>query len=382
VSTPPLPRSQFAVTEKYAYLNHAAVGVLPRLSCEALQAFIAEHGRAGVLGVAPYEKRMPEFRAAIGAFIGASGSEIAILRNTGDGANALAGGVRWNDGDEIILPDNEFPANVLPWLAMRDRGVNVRLIPAKQERMTPDVLRRHISKRTRVVTVSWVGYDDGYRYDLAGLGEVAHAAGALLCVDAIQGLGAFPLDVRACGVDALYCGGAKWMLAVQGVSFLYLRAELLNELRIVAPGWRTPSDIWNFEDYEQPPIANASRFEGGTPNFIGALSFERAIALFQQNDPDAIARHILVLTDQLCEGLQRAGAEIASPRGPETSSGVVTFTLPGCDSVMLGRAMQRENVITTWRSNGIRVAPHGYNDAEDINRLLDALKRSIVKGTP
>ena len=371
VSATPLPRSEFAVTERYAYLNHAAVGVIPRSSNDALATFVQAQAQGGVMGVFPYEARMPEYRAKIGAFIGAKPSEIAVLRNTGDGANAIAGGIDWQSGEELILCDNEFPSNSIPWLALRDRGVNVRLLDSREGPLTPDRLRREITKRTRVVTVSWVGFAEGYRHDLAGLAEVAHEFGAILCVDAIQGLGAFPLDVEAANIDALYAGGAKWMLALQGVSFLYIRQTLLDRLRVSAPGWRSLEDMWDFLNYDQPFAPDANRFEGGTPNFIGALSLARSIELFESASRSATAAHILALTDRLVEGLQRIGGEVLSQRGDGISSGIVTFRMPGCESVALGKAIQREGVITTWRPSGIRVSPHGYNSFQEIDRLLE-----------
>jgi cysteine desulfurase/selenocysteine lyase len=272
---PPLSRELFAVTDNFTYFNHAAVGVLPKPTRAALHDFVDAHATGGVMGVAGYEAQVPHYRECIGRFMGARGDEIALLRNTGDGATAIACGFPWEPGDELILPDNEFPSNAQPWLALRSRGVNVRFIESARERMTPDVLRRMLTPRTKVVTVSWVGFADGYRHDLAALAEVAHANGSLFCVDAIQGLGVFPLDVRAFGIDALYGAGAKWMMALQGVGFLYVRAELLERLALAAPGWRSVADMWDFLNYDQPLVGDASRFEANTPNFIGALSLAR-----------------------------------------------------------------------------------------------------------
>lgn len=372
----PLDRSEFAVTERLTYLNHAAVGVLPKRTREAIDAFVRAHAEGGVMGVYTYEAAMPQYRERIGRFIGGTGDEIAVLRNTTDGANIIALGLDWRDGDEVLLTDNEFPANAIPWIALRRRGVNVRLISSERERMTPDVLRREMSDRTRVVAVSWVSFDDGYRHDLAALAEVTHQRNALFCVDAIQGLGAFPLDVRAMDIDVLYASGAKWLLALQGVSFTYVRRELLDTLLPGAPGWRSMSDIWDFLNYDQPYADDAWRFEGGTPNFVGALSLERSIEALEEAGTEAIGAHVLELTDRLCDGLQALGGKVLTMRGPAISSGIVTFTMPGRDSVALGQALQREGVITTWRASGIRVAPHGYNTADDIDRLL-ALVREI-----
>ncbi len=325
------------------------------------------------MGAWPYEARLPEYRAAVAAFINAKPAEIALLRNTGDGANVLAHGIDWQEGDEIVTADNEFPANVYPWLQCRRYGVNVRFVRTERERMTPDVLARTMTSRTRLVSVSWVSFADGYRHDLTALAQVAHRGGALLCVDVIQGLGALPIDVQAMGVDAAYGGGAKWLMALQGVSFLYVREPLLDRLRLAWPGWRSAADMWDFLDYDQPATAAASRFEGGTPNIIGALSLAESIAELKRPNVEA---HVLALTDQLAEGLHSIGARILSRRGAGVSSAILLFTLPGCDSIAVGRALQEEQIVTTYRSNGVRVAPHGYNTPEEIGRLLEVTARA------
>ena len=371
--TTPLPRELFAVTQSYKYFNHAAVGVLPKPTETALHGFVEAHAKAGVLGTWPYERDMPAYRARIATFIGAQAGEIAVLRNTGDGANAIAAGFPWKDGDELVLPDDEFPANVQPWLPVRNRGVNIRFVETRRGRLTPDVLRAHMTARTRVVTVSWVSFHDGYRHDLAGLAEVAHEHGALFCVDAIQGLGAFPLDVRGCGIDALYAGGAKWLLALQGVSFLYLRADLLDRIAIASPGWRSTADMWDFLEYGQPFVEDVTRFEGGTPNFIGALSLAESIAVIEAAGTSRIAAHVVELTGRLVDGLRRGGAKVATIRSQGESSGIVTFALPGADPVALGKHLQKKSFVTTYRPQGIRVAPHGYNTLDEIDALLEAI---------
>jgi len=362
----------FRVTQNYAYFNHAAVGVPAQPTVEALHRFVDEHAAAGVLGTVSYESNMPAYRAAIGRFIRATGDEIAVLRNTSEGAQVLASSMDWSPGDEIVLSDNEFPANAHPWLGLRKRGVVIRYVQTQRERLTPDVLRRLMSSRTKVVAVSWVGFEDGYMHDLASLAEVTHERDALFCVDAIQGLGAFPLDVRAQGIDALYCGGAKWMMALQGVAFLYVASELIERLAPLNPGWRSVADIWDFLNYDQPLASNATRYEGGTPNFIGALSLERAISVFERYGVAAISRHVLVLTGRLVDRLDEIGASVTSLRQPGTRSGIVTFTLPGADPVELGKALQADGFVTTYRASGIRVSPHGYNTTEEIDAFVDA----------
>jgi len=378
VSTP-LPRSEFAVTRRYAYLNHAAAGVLPLSSVSAIESFVREHAEAGVLGTYPYDARMPEYRERIGRFIGASGSDIAILSNTSAAAATIAAGLEWSAGDEVLLCDNEFPANSIPWIALRRRGVDVRLLETSRERLTPDLLRREISARTRLVTVSWISYADGYRHDLKRLASVAHAAGAQFCVDAIQGLGAFPMDVRDVDADAVFAGASKWLLGLHGVAVLYLHRRFAERLQLAMPGWRSVQDMWDFHNYRQSFSGDALRFESGTPNVIGTLSLVGAIELLEGSGQAAIAAHVLALTDRLCDGLRRLGAEIATIRASEVSSGIVTFALPGCDSLELGKHLERNGIVTTCRPSGIRVSPHGYNTADEIDRLLEVISLMSTK---
>ncbi|GAC1576539.1 MAG: aminotransferase class V-fold PLP-dependent enzyme [Candidatus Elarobacter sp.] len=372
----PLAREAFALQPGLIYVNHAAVGVLPIATRDAVRAMVDDHAARGVLGTAGPEMALPAYRRRVAAFVGGRGEEVAFLRNTGDGATVIAQGLDLGPGDEIITGANEFGSNAYPWLALRDRGVAVTLIAAPRERMTPDVLKRTMSSRTRVVAVSWVTFDDGYRHDLAALADVAHAGGALFVVDAIQGLGAFPLDVNATNVDAIYAGGAKWLMSLQGVSFLWLRASLLDRVALRLPGWRSVEDIWNFLDYAQPPAPDASRYEGGTPNILGALSMATSIDVLSAAGVDRIGAHVLALTDRLAEGLQSRGYAIAGDRASTgVKSGIVAFRRDDVDAVALGRRLGQANICTTYRQTGIRLAPHGYNTPDEIDAILEALPR-------
>jgi cysteine desulfurase / selenocysteine lyase len=370
----PLARERFALAPGIVYVNHAAVGVLPIATRDALHAMVDDHAARGLVGILPYEQSLAAYRRRIAAFIGGRGDEVALLRNTGDGATILAQGLDLGPGDEVIGGANEFGSNAYPWLALRERGVTVTLIDAPRARMTPDVLRRAMTRGTKVVTVSWVTFDDGYRHDLAALAEVAHAGGAILAVDVMQALGAFPLDVATTGVDAVYAGGAKWLMALQGVSFLWLRAELLERVAVRLPGWRSAADIWNFLDYEQGYASNAARYEGGTPNIIGALSLVTSMDVLTEAGLDRIAAHVVGLTDRLDEGVRARGYAVLGDRTPDAvKSGIITFRRDGVDPVALGRRLGEAGIVTTYRANGVRVSPHGYNTADEIDALIAAL---------
>lgn len=371
----PLARDAFALAPGLIYVNHAAAGVLPIATRDALHAMIDDHAARGVLGTASRELSLPAYRRRIAEFVGGKGDEIALLRNTGDCATVLAQGLDLGPGDEVVTQANEFGSNAYPWLALRARGVTVTMIDAPSERMTPDVLRRFVSSRTKVVAVSWVTFDDGYRHDLAALAEVAHAHGALFVADVMQGLGAFPLDVAATGVDAIYAGGAKWLMALQGVSFLWLRSALLDRIALRMPGWRSVADMWDFLEYDQPPAPNATRYEGGTVNILGALSLATSIDVLAQAGVERIASHVIALTDRLADGLWARRWTVLGDRSNDAvKSGIVTFRRDDLDPIALGKRLGAAGICATYRVNGIRVAPHGHNTFDDIEAILDALE--------
>jgi cysteine desulfurase/selenocysteine lyase len=357
------------------YLNHAAAGVLPFATRDALVTLVDGQARAGVLGFVPVESTLDRYRERVGAFVGARGSEIAFLRNTGDGANTIARGLDWREGDEIVVCDNEFGSNALPWLALREHGVRVTFVRTALDRMTPAVLAKTMTARTRLVALSWVSFADGYRHELAPLAELAHARGALFCVDAIQGLGAFPLDVRAAGIDALYAGGAKWLLAVPGVSFLYVSEALQERLAVRWRGWRDVRDIWNFLDYEQPLAASAARYEGGTQNFLGIAALGASVDVLAGAGVARIGEHVLG-----ADGSPRRRARVArcAHRDATRPRHLVRHRDVRHDAIELGRRLGRQGFVTTYRATGIRVSPHGYNTEDEIDAFLAALPEAVT----
>ncbi|MEO6989974.1 MAG: aminotransferase class V-fold PLP-dependent enzyme [Candidatus Baltobacteraceae bacterium] len=369
----PLERSAFALESGCVYLNSAAGGPLPVVTRDAIVAAVLDQAARGILGVAKIENQLDASRVRVGAMIGASGEDIAFLRNTTDGANVVARGLDWRSGDEIVICDNEFGANAMPWLALREFGVVVRFIETARERMTPEVLERITGARTRLVAVSWVSFADGYRHDLAALAKIAHARGALFCVDAAQALGAFGVDVRACAIDALYTGAQKWLLGLAGTSFLYVDSALRERLHVRWRGWRDVADIWDFLAYDQPLSSTAGRYEGGTQNFLGVHALARSVEVLCAAGLERIAEHVLALSDYAVAALQASGAEVVTPRGPGISSGIVTFRLPGRDSVALGRSLGARKIVTTYRASGIRISLHGFNTKSDVDTLMAAL---------
>jgi cysteine desulfurase/selenocysteine lyase len=374
-----IDRAAFDLDVKHVYVNHAAIGALPIAARNAIVNYAGAHAKHGVLGVAGYEMRLDENRARLARFLGAGASEVAFLRNTSEAVNILARGLNLQTGDEIITNDNEFGANALPWLALRENGITVKFIKTQHERMTPDVLARHMTANTKVVTLSWVSFIDGYRHDLAALADIAHKHDAIFAVDVIQGLGAFPFSMRDLNIDAAYGGGQKWLLAEPGLGYLAVRESLIEKMSVHLPGWRSLTDMWNFLDYEQPYCSGAARFEAGTPNLIGIAALMATLDLLDSSGLDRIGNHVLGLVQHLREGLSRLGAEIASLMGATCESGILTYRFANIDPLLTGQALAEVGVITTNRSNGVRISPHGYNTIDEMNVIIDTMTQHLKR---
>jgi cysteine desulfurase/selenocysteine lyase len=375
MGAPVLDRELFPVARTWAYCDHASVGPLPRPTRDALAEYFDAQMLLGKNGVLPFEARRNAVRAQVAAAINAEAGEIAFMRSTSDGALLAATGLEWREGDEIVLADDEFGANAYPWLNLRERGVQVVLARAPRQRVTPELLERLATKRTRLVAVSYVGFLDGYRNDLVGIGRWCRERGVLFGVDAMQGFGHLPLDVRACNADFAYCGAAKWLLAPQGVSVVYVRRELIGRLRPALSSWRSVVDPMSFLDYDQPLHPDAQRFEGGTGNFPGIVALGASLGILTAAGLGNIERHVLSLTDRLIEGARRGGIDVKSDLRPQARSGIVLLDRGGRGVEGLIARFDSARVGVTVRETGVRVSPHGYNTESDIDRVLEVLAR-------
>jgi cysteine desulfurase / selenocysteine lyase len=369
-SVPPLDRSVFPVTRRWAYCNHASVGPLPQPARDAMVAALDAQMNDGGNGILDVESHKESVRADVARAINAQSNEIAFMRSTSDGALLIANGLDWNEGDEIIASDDEFGANAHPWLNLRDIGVTTRLVRAPGERVNVDTLERHASKRTRLVSVSYVGYLDGYRNDVAAIGAWCRARGVLFAVDAMQGFGHLPLDVVAANADFCYFGVAKWLLAPQALSVVYVRAELADRLRPALCSWRSVREPMKFRDYAQEFLEGAPRFDAATVNYPALLAFRESLALLARAGFEKIERHVLALGERLTAGAQRRGMRVFSDCDPKHRSGI---TLLDCGSLSVEELQRRAdsaNVQVTVRDSGVRVSPHGYNTEEEIEKVL------------
>jgi len=367
-------RELFPVTQRYAYLNHAAVAALPQPVVQTMTRLVTEQGMAGGAAFPDLDERIEAARQVAARFIGAHRDEIVFTRNVSHGLNVVAAGLDWQPGDNLICAETEFPANVYPWTNLRRRGVAVRFAPARDNRILVEDVAALMDARTRLVAISSVEFGTGYRNDLDALAALCRERDAALCVDGIQGLGALRFSVSQTPVDFLATHAAKWMLGPVGAGFLYVRRDRLPWLDPVMTGWRAVVDRGDYYRYDSPLRTTGERFEEGSLNSVGILGMAAALELILAVGLPTIETRIMALTDALIAGLQARGCIITTPIAHRRErSGIVCFRHPAVDTTALAERLTAAGVVVSQRGEVIRVSPHFYNTEEELERLLVTL---------
>lgn len=366
-------RRQMPVTAKWAYFDHAAVAPLPKPSADALAAWALENSLEGDTVWPTWSRRLESARAAAAELIHAAPSEIALVHSTTEGINLVAEGFPWRDGDNIVTLDNEFPSNQYPWLNQAAKGVETRRVATEGGRVDLARLAAACDSRTRLISISWVGYLSGWRVDLNEVAELAHSRGALLFVDAIQGLGVFPLDVHETPIDFLAADGHKWLLGPEGAGIFYIRDEHLDMLRPVGVGWNSVVHASDYNRIELAFKSNAARYEGGSPNMPGMMALGPSLELLLGLGSENVARRVLEIADLAQERLRKIGAVMCSPHDGDHRSGILSFELPGRDSLELRKLCWDNGVALAHRGGKLRISPHAYQNNDDLDRLVRVL---------
>jgi selenocysteine lyase/cysteine desulfurase len=369
-------RALFPALKKWAYFAWAATAPLSARAADAMRRQIAgardEGGGAGTWK--EWYETYERVRHATAALTGAAPEEIALLKNTSEGVSTVAFGLDWKAGDNLVLPHGEFPANVYPWLALRERGVELRRIaPDSAGRFTREDVARLMDDRTRLVALSFVSYATGFRADLGTIGKLCRDRGIFLFVDAIQGLGALPFDVRTMAVDAFAADGHKWLCAPEGLALFYVRREHHERLRPLSRGWWSVAQAGRYELEDQPLADSARRYECGTLPTANAYGLRAALELVHEVGIEAISARIRELTGKATQALRSRGFKVLRAEGEGEWSGIVSCETPGGDPKPLAADLEKRGVLVTARGGRLRLAVHAWNDEGDIERLLDAL---------
>jgi selenocysteine lyase/cysteine desulfurase len=368
-------RQQMPVARQWAYFDHAAVSPLPEAARQAMSDWAGDVAQNGDVNWPRWAERAEQTRRHAATLLGADPFEVALVRSTTEGINLVAEGFPWRPGDNVVTLADEFPSNLYPWMNLGDRGVETRRVSVQGGRVNLDDLAAACDRRTRIVAVSWVGYASGWRHDVDALAELAHTRGAYLFLDAIQGLGVFPLDVSKTHVDFLAADGHKWLLGPEGAGIFYLRHEHLDLLRPRGVGWNSVVAGTNFNQIELKFRPTAARYEGGAANFAGLAALGESLELLLSFGTAALAQRVLEITDLACNRLEQGGARLFTVRDdPNHSSGIVSFDWPGQDPMLVRKRCLDQGIVLSCRGGRLRISPHAYNQPADLDRLLAALE--------
>lgn len=370
-----LREREFPMTSEYVYLNAATQAPLPNRTRQALEQAIAraQFPQTDRSRVTP---PIDVARARLASLLRVSETDLVFTSNTTHGLNICTRGIAWRPGDNVVLPAHEFPSVMAAWLALRPLGVEVRLVPWQGSGATVEQLMAAVDARTRVVSCSAVAWTTGYRMDLEELGRRCATAGCLLVVDGIQAVGALDLDMRALRLSALSFHGYKWLLAGFGCGALYVAPDAIDRIQptFVGPHGLVREPDSADEALEWKP--GAQRYAGGTNNMLGLTALAASLELLRELDVASIEAHNARLVERLLRGLQRVAPEarLVSSADPARRSAITVFTLgERARDEQLVQRLDEQRICVALRPLGIRVAPHCYNNEDDIDRLLEAL---------
>jgi selenocysteine lyase/cysteine desulfurase len=371
---PTAARCLFPLTKQFIFMNHAGVSPMSERAKAAIENLMEQ------LVTRPYPDGMAQqeaerLRQGIGRLVGARPETIGLVPSNADGISLLSQGLDWRPGDNVVGVRGEHPANVYPWLGLRNRGVEYRQAESAEGRVTPELVLSLVDERTRVVALSHVQSWNGYRLELASLGSELRRQGVIFAVDATQSAGALRLQLHALPVDFVCAAAYKWLLAPKGIGFCYCRTELLDRLRPTLLGMdavRRPQE--GFE-YDYGLRESARRFEESSMSVLEMAAFGAAIGLFLDVGPARVEEQVLALSRRLAAGLIERGCQVLEPwpRDHGEDSGIVSFRRYGSSSQEVLRDLNAARVVGRAYGDFVRLSPHFYNTVEEVDHVLNVL---------
>ncbi len=362
-------QAEFPVREHLIYLNHAGVTPLCRAAAAAMKKLTDDALEFGSLHYDQWLAAYDGLRRAAARLITSAPEDIAIVKNTSEGLATIAMGLDWKPGDKVVVFEEEFPANYYPWKRLEEKGVRLECLSIYDPLEKVDVACRG----ARLLAISFVQYLNGYRADLEAIGEICGRRGCFFVVDAIQGLGAFPLDARKAGIHALASDGHKWLLGPEGCGILYIHAEMRERVQPVEFGYTNVARYTDYGTRDMTLRPDAARYECGTLNTVGCFGLKAAIEFLLAVGVDRVGPVVQSLGDRIAEGASRKGYEVLGRRTPQTGAGIVSFRKPGVESHTIVRHLKERGIVTANRSGWVRTAPHFYISREEIDRMVEEL---------
>lgn len=368
-------RAEFEVTNEWAYLNHAGFGPMPRRAIAAVERLTRAFANPPTIETDGPGRAIATARAHVAALVGGDPTHVAFVGNVGDAMSLCAAGIDWRVGDNVVIPRDEFPSTVYAYLNLQRCGVEVRFVDKDAKGFTDlNRIADAIDHRTRALVISHVEFMDGYRNDLNAIGDLCEERQVLSIVDATQSMGVLPIDVRAARIDVIAAHAYKWLMDSYGLGPIHFSDAALDAIRPVYVGRLSVKKSFEDLDYALDWQDKALRFQTGGFNWLSIAAFNESAELIRTANPATTESHSRALIDQAIEGLERRGYAVTSCLEPSHRSAIFSFTggSPNRDKAIIND-LKSKGVIVSLRGRGIRVSPYFYNNAEDVDRLVEAL---------
>ncbi|HAB63938.1 MAG TPA: aminotransferase [Pseudomonas sp.] len=371
---------EFPQIDGLRYLNHAPVSPWPRRASDAVTRFAQQNITIGARDYPQWLAVETRLRNRLARLLNApSPADIALVKNTSEALSFVAFGLEWKPGDQVVISDEEFPSNRVVWEALRPQGVEVIQVSLKGEDPEGNLLAA-CGPNVRLLAISAVQYASGLRLDLPRLGEGCEQRGVLLCIDAIQQLGALPFDAQQCRCAFAMADGHKWLLGPEGLGVFYCRSDLRDQLKLHEYGWHMLEHAGDYDRSDWQPASSAQRFECGSPNLLGAMALEASLSLLEEVGIVTVAQALAERIDHLQRELSAMpGAELLSPTDPARRAGILTFRIDGIDNSTLFQRLKEEQVVCALRGGGIRFSPHFYTPPAVIEQSLAVVRGLLAK---
>lgn len=366
---------EFPLQPGLIHLNHAGVGPWPKRTKDAIISFAKENSQNGSQKYVEWEQKESELRHYCQQLINAkSANDIAFVKSTSEALSIVAYGIAWQAHENVVYAQQEFPSNRIIWQSLQSRfGVEARSVDLYQATTPEDALFAQVDQNTRLIAVSAVQFANGLRMDLAKISQYCRAHNILLCVDAIQILGAIPFNLTKTPADFVMADGHKWLLSPEGIGMFYCNPKLRDQLHLNQYGWHMMEKLGDYEALDWKPASDARRFECGSPNNLGIQAMHASMSLILEVGVEYIYNMISSNISYIHEKYKKYGFNIVSDMSSNRQSGIITMQRQDVDNYNLYKHLQKSNVLCAYRSNGIRFSPHFYTPRDEIDHALDLI---------
>ncbi len=366
---------EFPLSSDLIYLNHAAIAPWPKRTAEAIKSFAEQNMRYGSHHYLDWLKKEQLIREQLQTLLNApSVNDIALVKNTSEAISFVAYGLSWNQGDNIVSSNEEFPSNRMAWESLASEGVEFRQAELLSGSSPEDALFSLVDENTRLITISSIQFTSGLRVDLEKIGQFCKKNNILFCIDAIQSLGAIEFDVQAYHADFVMADGHKWMFGPEGLGVFYTNPNSRSKLKLTQYGWHMMANIHNYENKPWEIHPTAKRFECGSPNMLGIHAWSASLSLLLEIKMNTIEAGVIKNADYLSAKIS-AHPDLLLLNDPHAKlkSGIVLFKHTHLNNEQLYKHLQHNNIVCALRGGGIRFSPHFYHTQGELDQAMEII---------